>query len=68
MKEKGNSLTKFGLAVKKRLWERGMTQKALAAAVGVNRDYLSQILYGLKPGKKYKGKIAALLEIEIDAA
>lgn len=57
-------LTPFGITVKKRLIERGMTQVQLAEEVGTSNKYLNLIIYGDRTGEKYIQKIASALEID----
>ncbi|HSH36654.1 helix-turn-helix transcriptional regulator [Schnuerera sp.] len=47
----------FGKTVKKTLVELEMTQRKLAEEVGVNENYLTDILNGRRSGKKYKTEI-----------
>lgn len=63
-KERRNQLTPFGLAVKKRLLEKGMTQGELAEKVGIHGSYLTDILYGNRAGWKYKEQIQELLSLK----
>jgi len=63
---KKNTLTAFGLWVKKGLIEIQMTQRELADAVEVNESYLNQILYGIRSGKKYVDKIRTVIEDQKD--
>lgn len=56
-------LTPFGKKVKKRLIDMGMTQTELAALLGVNKVYVTMILYGQRSGKKYQGEIMRILGI-----
>lgn len=58
-------LTPYGVKVKKRLAERNMTLGELALAVGANENYLTQVIHGYKPGKKYIEPICAILDIKI---
>lgn len=57
-------LTPFGITVKKRLIEKGMTQVRLAEEVGTSNKYLNLILYGDRTGEKYIGKIITVLDID----
>ncbi|EPR07787.1 helix-turn-helix domain-containing protein [Ruminiclostridium papyrosolvens] len=57
-------LTQFGMTVKKRLIEKGMTQVLLAEKVGTSNKYLNLILYGDRTGEKYIHKIISVLEID----
>ncbi|MDO4720744.1 MAG: helix-turn-helix transcriptional regulator [Peptostreptococcaceae bacterium] len=59
-----NKLTPFGIVVKKRLLELGMTQGELAKEVGVNQSYLSDVLYGNRAGHKYREEIEKILNIK----
>lgn len=54
----------FGIIVKKRLIELDMTQRELARSIGVNENYLTDILKGRRSGKKYKEAILKTLEID----
>ncbi|QUI22580.1 helix-turn-helix transcriptional regulator [Vallitalea pronyensis] len=54
----------FGIIVKKRLIELDMTQRELARSIGVNENYLTDILKGRRSGKKYKEAILETLEID----
>ena len=64
MDRKKRNLTFFGIQVKKRLLDLGMTQKQLADEIGLNTNYLTDILNGRKPGIKYKDAIVARLNLE----
>ena len=57
-------LTPFGITVKKRLIEKGMTQVRLAEEVGTSNKYLNLILYGDRTGEKYIQKIISVLDID----
>lgn len=52
----------YGVKVKKRLLEIGMTQKELAEKVGTSEVYLSYIVTGKKKGWKHRDKINEVLE------
>ena len=56
-------LTPFGLTVRKRLLEIGMTQVELADQVGTTKGYLNKILNGSRSGEKYINKIVIVLGI-----
>lgn len=45
------------------LIELELTQRRLAQKVGVNENYLTDILNGRRSGKKYKDKIIQTLDI-----
>ncbi len=57
-------LTPLGKYVVKALTDRDMTKIQLAAEVGTSPQYLSYILYGLRPGGKYIPAIIAVLELD----
>lgn len=62
-----NKLTPLGKKIKKRLVDLDMTQRDLAAMIGVHEVYLTRILKGQRTGAKYKKQIAEILGID-DAA
>lgn len=49
--------------VKKELINRGMTQRELAGMIGMNENYLANILNGRRSGKKYWAEIEWILGI-----
>ena len=51
--------------IKIALISNGMTQRELAKAVGMNENYLTDVLAGRKPGKKYMHDIGNILNIEL---
>lgn len=57
-------LTTFGLSVKKRLLDKGMTQKELARELGIQGCYLTEILYGIRAGWKYREQIENILSMK----
>lgn len=59
-------LTPFGIIVKKRLVDRGMTQVELAEKMGTSNKYINLIIYGERSGKKYIYQIAEILEIDLE--
>ncbi len=59
-------LTHFGVVVKKRLIEKGMTQVQLAEMVGTSNKYLNLILYGDRSGEKYIDSIAKVLGLDLE--
>lgn len=65
-RNKKRKLTPFGRAVKKRLIDRGMSQRQLAEEIGADERYLDRILRGERSGAKYIHKIAAILVINIE--
>jgi len=64
---KRRNLTPFGLEVKKKLLEKGITQRQLCDELGIGETRFSEIIYGVKPGYKYREKIAKALNIKIPA-
>lgn len=61
--EKNKTIPFFGIQVKKRLVDLNMTQRELAAEIGVNENYLTDILKGRRAGTKYKGAIIEKLSL-----
>ena len=57
--------TPFGAEVKKRLIDKGLTQTQLETMVGAPNNFLTMILRGKRPGKKYVPLIANILEIDV---
>lgn len=49
--------------VKKELIDLGMTQRELAQEIGMNENYLTDMLNGRKPGDKYWAQIEYALGI-----
>lgn len=56
-----NEISTFGKEIKIRLIELNMTQRALAEKVGVNENYLTDIVNGRRSGKTYKAAIMRVL-------
>lgn len=56
----------FGVKVKKRLIELNMTQRQLANEIGVNENYLTDILQGRRSGTKYKDAIIRRLKLDAE--
>lgn len=56
-----NEISTFGKEIKIRLIELNMTQRTLADKVGVNENYLTDIVNGRRSGKKYRAAIIAVL-------
>jgi transcriptional regulator with XRE-family HTH domain len=59
-------LTRLGVEVKRWLLDHRMTQRELAARLGVSEQYLSKILYGQKPVGKYLPALAETLGMGVD--
>ena len=56
--------TAFGKRVKIELIRQEMTQTELASILGINKQYLYKIIYGLRPGVKYIDEIRRILKLE----
>ncbi|HHY73258.1 MAG TPA: helix-turn-helix domain-containing protein [Bacillus bacterium] len=66
MKQKNSVSPLFGIQVKKKLIELNMTQRELARDIGVNENYLTDILRGRRSGRKYKDAIIQRLDLETE--
>lgn len=66
MGTKNNLIPIFGIKVKKRLVELNMTQRQLAKDIGINENYLTDILKGRRSGRKYRDAINKKLNIDSD--
>lgn len=64
MRRNNNTIPIFGVQVKKRLIELNMTQRQLAGEIGVNENYLTDILNGRRSGRKYRDAITKRLDLE----
>lgn len=67
VKEK-KRLTAYGIAIKKRMLELNMTNDELAAKLGVDKSYVSRILYGVRSGRKYATQLSEMLGVEYDCS
>ena len=56
--------TAFGKKVKIELIRQEMTQTELASALGINKQYLYKIIYGIRPGIKYTDEIRKILKLD----
>lgn len=65
-KKSTRRLTPFGIAVKKKLLDLGMTQKELAHKVGSSGKYLDLVLHGVRPVSIYIDRIAEYLDIDLE--
>ncbi|WP_195282246.1 helix-turn-helix domain-containing protein [Harryflintia acetispora] len=63
---KKRELTPFGVAVKKALIDRRMTQQELARRIGTSRQYLDLILFGQRTGTQYVTRIIKALGLRIE--
>jgi len=59
-------LTRFGIAIKKRLVEKQITQVELAKRVGTSEKYISSIMYRQYPFTKSKIMRRILDELDLD--
>lgn len=57
-------LTPFGVKVKMKLIEIRMTQSEFCEIHKIPMNRFSEILYGSRPGTKYRDLIAAVLDIK----
>ena len=57
-------LTPFGIKVKRKLLEMRMTQSEFCERYKIPMNRFSEILYGSRPGIKYREKISEILRIE----
>ena len=64
MKETKKQLSLNGIKIKKRLIELNMTQRELSNKLGMNENYLTDILKGRRSGKKYMDDIMFTLGIQ----
>ena len=55
--------TAFGKRVKIELIRQEMTQTELASILGINKQYLYKIIYGIRPGVKYIDEIRRILKL-----
>lgn len=60
------NLTPLGREIKHKLIDRGMTQRQLAAALGIAPQYITKILSGQRSGERYILKICTMLDININ--
>lgn len=56
--------TAFGKRVKIELIRQEMTQTELASILGINKQYLYKMIYGIRPGVKYIDEIRRILKLE----
>lgn len=64
MRTTNKTIPLFGIKVKKRLIELSMTQRQLAVEIGVNENYLTDILNGRRSGRKYRTAIIERLNLD----
>ncbi len=56
-------LTPFGYQVKVKLLQLGLSQKEFCMKNDIPLNRFSEILYGTRPGTKYREKIAVILGV-----
>jgi predicted transcriptional regulator len=56
--------TVFGLAIKRALLERRITQKKFCEKEGIPVNRLTEMIYGLRPGIKYRQRIIEALGLD----
>ncbi|WP_227013887.1 hypothetical protein [Paenibacillus psychroresistens] len=61
MNKTNNSLTDFGVSVKKALLDRGMLQKEFCYSVEIPENRFTEMLYGIRPGRRYRRIITQAL-------
>jgi transcriptional regulator with XRE-family HTH domain len=54
----------FGIEIRKKLLEVGMSQKELANQIGASENYIWHITHGRRKGTKYMAKITEILKVE----
>lgn len=57
-------LDPIGKIIRKRMIDLDMTQRTFAALIGSNYNYVTNIMYGDRPGTKYIDKIAEVLNLD----
>ncbi|AAK81562.1 transcriptional regulator with XRE-family HTH domain [Clostridium acetobutylicum] len=65
--DKKRRLTSFGIACKKAMLEKEMSQTELARRVGSSTKYLDLVFHGERTGKKYISAIIKELGIDPDS-
>ncbi|MCR3761819.1 helix-turn-helix transcriptional regulator [Clostridium felsineum] len=61
------ALTPLGIACKKMMVEKSMSQTELAKRVGTSTKYLDLIFHGERTGKKYISRIVKELGINLES-
>lgn len=57
-------ITRFGVAVKKALLERGLSQREFCAQYGIPENRFCEMLHGIRPGYKYRSLVERVLQLE----
>ena len=60
------TLAPIGILIKKRMVDLNMTKRDLAASIGANYNYITNIFYGERSGEKYMDKIAEVLNLDLN--
>ncbi|MDB5052518.1 MAG: putative phage regulatory protein [Bacilli bacterium] len=66
MRKQKHTLTEFGISVKKALLDRKILQKEFCKYVRIPENRFTEILYGIRPGKRYRELISQELDINED--
>jgi len=56
--------SEFGIAARVIMLKKNITMASLAKELGISAAYVSDILRGVRRGKKYRDKIAQILGME----
>ncbi len=64
LKRNKNELTELGLIVKKKLLDQQMSQTDFCNRLEIPKNRFSELLYGVRPTKKYKELIKKELQIQ----
>jgi predicted transcriptional regulator len=64
---KPRRLTPFGVEVKKKLIDLGMTQKEFCMQHNISEPRLSELIYGAKPRPKVRAIVTKALGIKVTA-
>ncbi|MDF2877620.1 MAG: Helix-turn-helix domain [Clostridia bacterium] len=54
----------FGIEIRKKLLELGMSQKELANQIGASENYIWHITHGRRKGTKYISQITEILKLD----
>lgn len=54
----------FGIEIRKKLLELGMSQKELANQIGASENYIWHITHGRRKGTKYISQIIEILKLD----
>lgn len=62
---KKRKLTPFGIQIKIRLLENGLSQKDFCQQYNIREEHLSEIMYGVRKATYHRENIAKILNIEV---